>query len=150
MKERFSSDEWRLLTLMPGMVLHMIILSDGKATDAETQYFSEEIAAPGATKNELHRELLVSFGENAEANFKDSLALMQEMGKAFAACNYVLEQNLTGKERQSFLASLMVSALLMAEADGIDRNEQEVFAAFASAFDVDPAAFDAEVAKYRQ
>jgi hypothetical protein len=151
MRDRFTTKEWKLLTLMPAMVFHMVAMSDREVAEKEMMFFGGELADPETTKNDLHRELLKAFTEAPQENLHAAVTLMEkDMAGAFGACNQVLEQNLTGKERQSFLASLMVSAIMLSHADDeAHQDETEIISAFGSAFGIELDSLKAEMAHYQ-
>ena len=146
MKERFSSEEWESLKILPVAVFVMVAGADGNVDQKEILEFATQIGKGGMLKDELHRELIVDISGNLKE-------VLQKVGNPQAAKNLVeetkgiLKAKLSADEYQRFIGSLIISGVRVANASGggflgmgdkISKEEKTVLAAIAIAWDLDP------------
>jgi hypothetical protein len=151
MKEKFTSDEWELLKLLPFMVFVLVAAADNKIDEKEKAKLAEDLQKAPFYKDPLHRELGIAilssdFGQLIRksmdlSKFKERTDKMKD----------VLRQKLTHDEYHRFVGSMFINGLGIARASGggalglgdkVSDEERRALIAFAAMFEFDVTSLD--------
>lgn len=141
MKEKFSSEEWEDLKLLPYVVFIAVAGADGKVDEKEVGEFAMQVTQGASLKDPLHRELIVDIA----GSLGDMMSQAQSRSRPdfIATTKGVLKSKLTEDEYQRFIGSLFVSGLRVAKASGpwfgdnLSKEEMQMLTAFGSSWDLD-------------
>ncbi|MGZ8567598.1 MAG: hypothetical protein ACXWXS_11165 [Actinomycetota bacterium] len=138
MKDRFTTEEWELVTCVPIQAFGVVAGADQQVEQKEFEEFSGRMVR-GALgyKDPLHRELAQDLISS------DIPKLIQRSTEAdIGETKALLRSKLTPDEYQSFLGSVFIDSLAVARASGmpgaeISDKEQTMLAAFGLAWEID-------------
>jgi tellurite resistance protein len=137
MKERFTTEEWQELRVIPVVSFYLVAGADGNVDKDEVTAFIKQVTMGAALKDELHRELAVDIASDLEGSLKAAEANVEghvERAKA------ILSNKLSVDEYQKFIGSLFISGMKVAAASGGTSQEEKVaLGAFAAVWGLDPS-----------
>jgi len=141
MKEKFSTEEWEDLKILPFAVFVVVAGADGKVDQKEVAEFATQVAQGAALKDPLHRELVVDIAGSTG----DLLAKATARGRSdfVDSTKAVLKSKLTEDEYQRFIGSLFISGLRVAKASGpwfgdkVSNEEKKMLAGFGASWGLD-------------
>lgn len=144
MKDRFSSDEWDLLTRLPMVVYGSVASADGIIDDTEVAQLAQDVATWDHLKDEMHREIAAELLDlDSDAVFEMALNVTPGQLEEMKA---ILRDKLTPDEYQGFMASLFIHGIRIARASGSGRlglgdpicqDERDALATFVEVFELD-------------
>ena len=145
MKERFSTDEWNDLMILPFHLFTAVALADGKIQQAELKEFLER-TTQGALgyRDPLHKEVARGIIDGDAGELLK--AATGATGWDPKQVKSMMKEKLTSDEYQGFIGSMFIDLLNIAKASingkwfrkkGIGKEEQERLAAIGLFWDLD-------------
>ncbi len=145
MKGKFTQSEWRQLMTVPVQAFIMVAGADQKIDPEEVEEFGKRITVgQHGYRDQLHREIAADLATDFGTAWDAADETSPETVKPF------LREKLTPTEYQSFLGSVFIDSLAIANATGkkkifrkggkISDEEKALLAMFATVWEIDPAA----------
>jgi len=145
MKERFSTEEWNDLLILPFHLFAAVALADGEIQKAELKEFLDRTTR-GALgyKDSLHKEVARGIVDGDAGEFLQ--ACTGASGWDPKAVKQMMKEKLTSDEYQGFIGSMFIDLWNIAKASkkgkwfrkkGIDKNEQDRLAGIGFFWDLD-------------
>ncbi len=138
MKEMFTTEEWELVKCVPIQAFGVVAGVDSGVDEKESEEFSGRMVR-GALgyKDPLHRELAQSLVAD------DMSKLIQKASETgVGETKAILKSKLSAEQYQSFLGSIFIDSVAVANASGtpgaaVSEAEASMLVAFAMAWDLD-------------
>jgi hypothetical protein len=147
MKEKFTSQEWEQLKLLPFQVFVMVAGADSKIDEKEIEQLQADLRTAPFYKDPLHRDLFVDIlTSDIMALIKKAMDVSGFVERA-TQIKGILKAKLSTDEYQRFVASMFVNGIKVANASGggflgrgskISPEEQRALLVFASLYELDP------------
>ena len=146
MKDKFASEDWELLKMLPIMVFIMVAGADGNIDDKEKAQLVEDIKKAPFYTDPLHKELGMAI---ISSDFGELLKKSMDMSKLTERASKMkdaLKDKLTKDEYDRFLGSMFINGLKVARSSGggalglgdkVSDEEKTALAFFAAMFDLD-------------
>lgn len=146
MKEKFTTEEWGLLKLLPFHVFLLVAGADKNVDKEEIAQFDEEIKGAPFYKDPLHREIALDILTSDVGTLLQQAMDVSRFTERMARMKMVLQTKLTHDEYQRFVGSLFINGLKIARASGgsplgmgdkVSQEEKVALAALATMFELD-------------
>ncbi|MBC7265112.1 MAG: hypothetical protein H5T64_12265 [Chloroflexi bacterium] len=146
MKEKFSTEEWELLKLLPFQVFALVAGADKKVDQQEIAQLQKDLQDAPFYKDPLHKELAVDI---LTSDVSALISKATDASKFVDRANQIkgiLKVKLTTEEYQRFVASMFINGLRIARASGggvlgmgekVSEEEKVALVMFATLFELD-------------
>jgi len=146
MKEKFTTEEWGLLKLLPFHVFLLVAGADKNVDKEEIAQFDAEIKGAPFYKDPLHREIALDILTSDVGDLLRQAMDVSRFAERMTRMKTVLQTKLTHDEYQRFVGSLFINGLKIARASGggplgmgdkVSQEEKVALAALATMFELD-------------
>lgn len=146
MKEKFTTEEWELLKLLPFIVFALVAGADKKIDQQEIAQLQKDLQDAPFYKDPLHKELTVDILTSDISGLISKATDVSKIVDRSTQMKEILQTKLTTDEYQRFVASMFINGLRIARVSGggvlglgdkVGEEEKLALVMFATLFELD-------------